>query len=147
MALVSFAGIKAEKFRAGRAVLPKFFLEEMRSEGLEVLGKAKLKVCVSRMPRVMVEGFLKEYLEVETVVARELKVFAGYYTGFMEEEEEEAGHHDDGVSLLEKMMLLSQCKVKITHLMITYEHEFIILTSQKKKSFDRTNNICVHADE
>lgn len=128
MALVSFAGIKEEKFRAGRAVLPKFFLEEMR---LEVLDEAKkLKVCVSRMPRVMVEGFLKEYLEVETVAARELKVFAGYYTGFMEEEEEEeeaAGHHDNGVLLLEKMAashgdilgsgtnsaLLSPCKVKI----------------------------------
>ncbi|XP_042454652.1 probable glycerol-3-phosphate acyltransferase 3 isoform X2 [Zingiber officinale] len=116
MALVSFVGIKEEKFRAGRAVLPKFFLEEMRSEWSEVLDEAKLKVmCVSQMPRVMIEGFLKEYLEVETVVARELKVFAGYYTGFMEEEEG-AGYHD-GVSLSEKMImaaphhLLSQCKL------------------------------------
>ncbi|XP_042398732.1 probable glycerol-3-phosphate acyltransferase 3 isoform X2 [Zingiber officinale] len=116
MALVSFVGIKEDKFRAGRAVLPKFFLEEMRSEWSEVLDEAKLKVmCVSQMPRVMIEGFLKEYLEVETVVARELKVFAGYYTGFMEEEE--GAGYQDGVSLSEKMImaaphhLLSQCKL------------------------------------
>nr|CAD1816881.1 unnamed protein product [Ananas comosus var. bracteatus] len=38
------------------------------------------------MPRVMVEGFLKDYLEVDVVIGRELKEFHGYYTGFMEEE-------------------------------------------------------------
>jgi len=43
-------------------------------------------VRVSRMPRVMVKGFLKEYLEVDVVIGRELKVFCGYYRGFMEEE-------------------------------------------------------------
>ncbi|XP_074562410.1 putative glycerol-3-phosphate acyltransferase 3 [Curcuma longa] len=97
MAVVAFAGIKEEKFRAGRAVLPKFFHEA--TAGLEVLtSEAKIKMCISRMPRVMVEGFLKEYLQVEIVVARELKVFAGYYTGLMEEEEE-AG----GVVLMEEM--------------------------------------------
>lgn len=124
MALVAFAGIKEEKFRAGRAVLPKFFLE---ATGLEVLiSEAKIKMCISRMPRVMVEGFLKEYLEVEMVVARELKVFAGYYTGLMEEE---ADPYSNGVVvLMEKITslhgsilgfgskssphpLLSQCKV------------------------------------
>ncbi|KAG6498579.1 probable glycerol-3-phosphate acyltransferase 3 isoform X1 [Zingiber officinale] len=123
MALVAFAGIKEEKFRAGRAVLPKFFLEAT-GVVLEVLSEAKIKMCISRMPRVMVEGFLKEYLEVEIVVARELKVFAGYYTGLMEEE---ADQYRDGVVLMEKMAslhgsilgfgskssphpLLSQCK-------------------------------------
>lgn len=124
MALVTFAGIKEEKFRAGRAVLPKFFLEAA-GVVLEVLSEANIKMCISRMPTVMVEGFLKEYLEVEIVVARELKVFAGYYTGLMEEE---ADQYRDGVVLMENMAslhgsilgfgskssphpLLSQCKV------------------------------------
>ncbi|WOL10257.1 hypothetical protein Cni_G19011 [Canna indica] len=87
MALVCFCRIKKEEFRAGRAVLPKFFLEDVGLEGFEVVKKAGKKVvCVSRMPRVMVEGFLKEYLEVAQVVGREMKVIGGYYTGLMEEE-------------------------------------------------------------
>ncbi|CAD5192592.1 unnamed protein product [Musa acuminata subsp. malaccensis] len=86
MVLVSFLGIKEEEFRAGRAVLPKYLLEDVGLEAFEILRKARKKVCVSNMPRVMVEVFLKEYLEVEVVVGRELKVFGGYYTGLMEDE-------------------------------------------------------------
>nr|XP_010938208.1 probable glycerol-3-phosphate acyltransferase 3 [Elaeis guineensis] len=88
MTMVCFFGIRKEGLRVGRAVLPKFFLEDLGLEGFEVLKRARMRVCHTRMPRVMVEGFLKEYLGVEVVVGRELKEFGGYYTGLMEEEGE-----------------------------------------------------------
>ncbi|KAG1371383.1 putative glycerol-3-phosphate acyltransferase 3 [Cocos nucifera] len=61
MATVCFFGIRKEGLRVGRAVLPKFFLEDLGLEGFEVLRRARRRVCYTRMPRVMVEGFLKEY--------------------------------------------------------------------------------------
>ncbi|OAY69084.1 putative glycerol-3-phosphate acyltransferase 3 [Ananas comosus] len=86
MVLVSFCGIQKKGFRVGRSVLPKFFMEDVGLEGFEALNKGSKKVCVSKMPRVMVEGFLKDYLALDVVIGRELKEFNGYYTGFMEEE-------------------------------------------------------------
>ncbi|ONK63180.1 uncharacterized protein A4U43_C07F12230 [Asparagus officinalis] len=84
MVMVSFCGLSKKSFAAGRVVLPKFLLEDVGLEGLALMRRGKRRVCVSRMPRVMVEWFLKEYLDVEVVVGRELKVFCGYYTGFLE---------------------------------------------------------------
>lgn len=85
MVMVSFFGIREKGFRVGRAVLPKFFLEDVGLEGFEALRRAGRKVVVSALPKVMVEGFLGEYLEVEDVVGRELKVVGGFYVGLMEE--------------------------------------------------------------
>ncbi|XP_072996894.1 probable glycerol-3-phosphate acyltransferase 3 [Typha latifolia] len=90
MVMVSFAGVKKEGFRVGRAVLPKFFLQDVGLEGFEMLRRSRRRVCVSRMPRVMVEGFLKDYLEVEVVLGRELRELRGYYTGLMQEEEDQS---------------------------------------------------------
>lgn len=86
MVMVAFCGLRKNGFRVGRVVLPKFFLEDVGLEGFEVLRRGGKRACVSSMPRVMVEEFLKEYLEVEVVLGRELKQFGGYYTGLMEEE-------------------------------------------------------------
>ncbi|KAF5204443.1 Glycerol-3-phosphate acyltransferase [Thalictrum thalictroides] len=94
MVMVCFFGIKKDSFRVGRAVLPKFFLEDVGFEGFEVLMKGSVRVGVSVLPRVMVESFLKDYLEIEFVVGRELKVCKGYYVGLMEEK-------DDGLALEE----------------------------------------------
>ncbi|KAK7344363.1 hypothetical protein VNO77_13884 [Canavalia gladiata] len=85
MVMVCFLGIKAESFKVGRSVLPKFFLEDVGSEIFEVLKKGGRKVGVSNLPQVMVESFLREYLEIDFVVGRELKVFCGYYLGLMED--------------------------------------------------------------
>ncbi|TKY61691.1 glycerol-3-phosphate acyltransferase 2 [Spatholobus suberectus] len=85
MVMVCFFGIKVERFRVGRAVLPKFLLEDVGSEMFEVLKRGGRKVGFSKLPRVMVESFLKEYLEIDFVVGRELKVFNGFYVGLMEE--------------------------------------------------------------
>lgn len=85
MVMTCFFGIKAENFRIGRSVLPKFFLEDVGSEIFEVLKKGGKKMGVSNLPRVMVESFLKEYLEIDFVVGREMKMFCGYYVGLMNE--------------------------------------------------------------
>lgn len=85
MVMVCFMGIKKDSFSVGRAVLPKFFLEDVGFEGFEMLNRGKRVVAVSDMPRVMIESFLKDYLNVEHFVGRELKVFHGYFVGLMEE--------------------------------------------------------------
>ncbi|OVA13560.1 Phospholipid/glycerol acyltransferase [Macleaya cordata] len=85
MVMVCFFGIRKDSFRVGRAVLPKFFLEDVGFEGFEVLMRGGRKVGVTDFPRVMVESFLREYLEIDVVVGRELKVFKGYYIGLMED--------------------------------------------------------------
>uniref|UniRef100_A0A0E0MI65 Phospholipid/glycerol acyltransferase domain-containing protein n=1 Tax=Oryza punctata TaxID=4537 RepID=A0A0E0MI65_ORYPU len=104
MAMVSFCGLRASRFRAGRAVLPKWFLEDVGEEGFDVMRSAMRRVCVTKMPRIMVEGFLKEYLEVEVVLGREMKVIWGFFTGIMEEEEE--GGDQEEVLLEEKKMVV-----------------------------------------
>jgi glycerol-3-phosphate acyltransferase len=92
MAAVSFCGLRAgARFRAGRAVLPKWLMEDVAAEAFDALraaageGRAVAVVCATAMPRVMVEGFLREYLGVDAVVAPEMKVLWGFYTGLMEE--------------------------------------------------------------
>ncbi|KAK7278160.1 hypothetical protein RJT34_23185 [Clitoria ternatea] len=86
MVMTCFFGIKAKSFRVGRSVLPKFFLEDVGSEMFEVLNKGGKKVGVSNLPHVMVDSFLREYLEIDFVVGRELKMFCGYYIGLMDED-------------------------------------------------------------
>ncbi|XP_062179280.1 probable glycerol-3-phosphate acyltransferase 3 [Phragmites australis] len=102
MVMVSFFGLREkEVIRISKAVLPKFFLGEVAMEGLEAFKKAGTVVAVTaEFPRVMVEGFLKEYLGVRAVVGREVTVVAGRYVGFLENVE--AGMERVG-ALLEKM--------------------------------------------
>jgi hypothetical protein len=80
-----FFGIKKECFRLGSSVLPKFFSQDVGREGFEVVMSFGRKVAVSDLPTVMVAGFLHDYLGVDAVVGRELKVVCGYFVGFMEE--------------------------------------------------------------
>ncbi|XP_022769787.1 probable glycerol-3-phosphate acyltransferase 3 [Durio zibethinus] len=85
MVLVCFFGIKKNSFRVGSAVLPKFFLEDVGLETFEILKKGGKKVAVSNIPQVMIDSFVRDYLEIDFVVGRELKVFCGYFLGVMEE--------------------------------------------------------------
>lgn len=84
MVFLCFFGIRKDKFRIGSAVLPKFFLEDVGCEGLEAVMSYEKRVASSKLPRIMVEGFLKDYLGVEAVVARELKSFSGYFLGLFD---------------------------------------------------------------
>ncbi|KAL0346869.1 UNVERIFIED_CONTAM: putative glycerol-3-phosphate acyltransferase 2 [Sesamum calycinum] len=85
MVFVCFLGLKKERFIEGRAVLPKFFLEDVGRESFEVLRRCKLTIAVSDLPQVMVESFLKDYLDVDFVVGRDLKACGGCFVGLMEE--------------------------------------------------------------
>lgn len=84
MVFLCFFGIRKEKMRVGTSVLPKFFLEDVGCEGFDVVMRCGKKVGFSDLPRVMVGGFLKDYVSVDVVVARELKVVGGYFVGLME---------------------------------------------------------------
>ncbi|OEL14957.1 putative glycerol-3-phosphate acyltransferase 3 [Dichanthelium oligosanthes] len=90
MVMVCFLGLREEKVtRVARATLPKHFLEDIGREGLEAVRGFKRVVGFSRMiPRVMVEDFLKEYIGLEMVVGREVKMVRGCYVGLMEMEGE-----------------------------------------------------------
>ncbi|CAI9783398.1 unnamed protein product [Fraxinus pennsylvanica] len=88
MVMVCFFGLKKESFRAGTAVLPKFFLQNVGKESFEVLNRGKKKVAISNLPQVMVESFLRDYLDIEFVFGRELRVFGGFFLGLMEEKRE-----------------------------------------------------------
>ncbi|VVB06955.1 unnamed protein product [Arabis nemorensis] len=86
MVMVSFFGVKKQGFRAGRAVLPKYFLEDVGLEMFQVLKRGGKRIGVSDvLPQVMIEGFLREYLGIEVVVGREMKVVGGYYLGIMKD--------------------------------------------------------------
>ncbi|KAJ4829246.1 hypothetical protein Tsubulata_016572 [Turnera subulata] len=88
MVMVTFFGIKKGSFRAGTAVLPKFFLEDVRLEAFEVLKRGGRTVAVSDVfPQEMIESFLRDYLEIDCVVGRQLKVVCGYFVGLMEEKD------------------------------------------------------------
>ncbi|XP_044969515.1 probable glycerol-3-phosphate acyltransferase 3 [Hordeum vulgare subsp. vulgare] len=109
MIMVSFFGLREkEVLRVSKAVLPKLFLEDVAIQGLEAVKKARKVVAVSTVfPRVMIDGFLKEYLGVDTVVGREVMVVGGRYVGIITddavvaaEEMMNKGKYDEGVGLV-----------------------------------------------
>lgn len=129
MVMVCFFGIKKDSFRVGSSVLPKFFLEDVSAEGFEALRRAEKKVGVTELPQVMVESFLRDYLEIDFVFGRDLKVVCGYYVGLMEDkknntsanhlmekifEDEKLSKNVIGLNNLNKSIhhhLFSRCKV------------------------------------
>lgn len=131
MVMVCFFGIKKESFRIGSAVLPKFFLEDVGLESLEVLQRTgNRKIGVSNLPQILIQTFLKEYLENDVVIGRGLKVFGGYFLGLMEEKKniylpimEEHGGKDNmgsldivGITSFNQLLddpIFSYCKVQI----------------------------------
>ncbi|RCV18323.1 hypothetical protein SETIT_3G291600v2 [Setaria italica] len=89
MVMVSLFGLREKEVaRISKAVLPKYFLEDVTNEGLEAFNDkaGKVVAVTASFPRVMVEAFLKEYLGVHAVVGREVTVAAGHYIGLLEEE-------------------------------------------------------------
>ncbi|GAB2275173.1 hypothetical protein Dimus_009935 [Dionaea muscipula] len=90
MVFITFCGLKVKDMETvARAVLPKFYLENLSLEVFhEMLEKAGGKMVITSVPRVMVEGFLKEYLQVgQIVVATELQTVVGWggksFTGLL----------------------------------------------------------------
>ncbi|KAL5990033.1 hypothetical protein ACLOJK_010929 [Asimina triloba] len=84
MIFVTFCGLPLKDVASlARAVLPKFFLEDLNLKVYEVWARAGRRVVLTSVPRVMVEGFLKEYLMADDVEGTELQAFGGYFTGFL----------------------------------------------------------------
>lgn len=90
MVMVCFVGLREDKVvRVAQATLPKYFLEDVGREGLEVARGVKRVAGVCRLiPRVMVEPFLREYTGLEVVVGREVKMIRGRYVGLLGKESE-----------------------------------------------------------
>ncbi|KFK42599.1 hypothetical protein AALP_AA1G016500 [Arabis alpina] len=85
MVMLSFFGVQKKSFRVGKSVLPKYFLEDVGLEMFEVLKRGGKRVGVSDLPQVMIDVFLRDYLEVEVVIGKEMKMVGGYYLGIMED--------------------------------------------------------------
>ncbi|CAN4104423.1 unnamed protein product [Withania somnifera] len=84
MVFITFCGMKIKDVECvGRAVLPKFFLEDLNAHVYQVLKSAGSRVVFTSVPRVMVEGFLKEYLGVDFVKGTELHTVGSYFSGFV----------------------------------------------------------------
>uniref|UniRef100_A0A7N0RJI1 Phospholipid/glycerol acyltransferase domain-containing protein n=1 Tax=Kalanchoe fedtschenkoi TaxID=63787 RepID=A0A7N0RJI1_KALFE len=88
MIFVTFCGLKVKDMQSvSRAVLPKFYLENLNVGVFDALMSAKYRAVVTSVPQVMVEGFLREYLEVDAVVGSKLGRFDGgkYFSGLVGE--------------------------------------------------------------
>lgn len=106
------------------------------------------KVGVTDLPRVMVDSFLRDYLEIDFVVGRELKVCSGYFVGLMEEKKkivlDEVLEDDNTSSKIIGIIssfnisldhqLFSLCKVRLLS-----HHDYIIIY--------RSPNICIFLSE
>ncbi|KAM1429897.1 hypothetical protein ACFX2I_046036 [Malus domestica] len=84
MIFITFCGLRKKDMESvGRAVLPKFYLENLNLQVYEVLASAGSRVVLTSVPRVMVEHFLKDYLEVGDVLGTELHTIGHYFTGLL----------------------------------------------------------------
>ncbi|KAL3502909.1 hypothetical protein ACH5RR_037358 [Cinchona calisaya] len=84
MIFITFCGLRLKDMdNVSRAVLPKFYLENLNLNVYEVLASASNRLVFTSLPKVMVEGFLKDYLSVHTVKGTELHTIGKYYTGLV----------------------------------------------------------------
>ncbi|XP_068644843.1 glycerol-3-phosphate acyltransferase 5-like [Aristolochia californica] len=82
---VAMAGTKMSEIESvARAVLPKFFMDDVDLEAWRIFNSYERRVVVSKCPRVMVEMFVKEHLKADVVIGDDLYVNRfGYATGFV----------------------------------------------------------------
>ncbi|XP_071698515.1 probable glycerol-3-phosphate acyltransferase 8 [Rutidosis leptorrhynchoides] len=72
---ISFSGLKVKDIElASRAVLPRFYAADVRSDSFDVFDKCERKVVVTANPTVMVDAFVKDYLGAEKVLGTEIEV-------------------------------------------------------------------------
>ncbi|CAA0809433.1 Glycerol-3-phosphate acyltransferase 5 [Striga hermonthica] len=85
---VATAGLPLSEIEAvARAVLPKFFMDDVDIEAWGVFSSCDKRIVVTRMPRVMVEMFAKEHLRADGVVGSELSTNRfGLATGFVRDD-------------------------------------------------------------
>lgn len=96
---VATAGLRISEIESvARAVLPKFYLDDIDMEAWRLFSSCDKRVVVTKIPRVMVERFVKEHLRADEVIGRDLVVNRfGFTTGFVK---------DDGGSMEECVLRL-----------------------------------------
>ncbi|VVA97230.1 unnamed protein product [Arabis nemorensis] len=87
MVFVATVGLREPEIESvARAVLPKFYMDDLSMDTWRVFSSCKKKVLVTRMPRVMVERFAKEHLIADEIIGTELIVNRfGFVTGLIRE--------------------------------------------------------------
>lgn len=85
MIFVAVCGVPESEIESvARAVLPKFYMDDLDMEAWKVFSLYDRRVVVTKMPRVMVERFVKEHLRADEVIGSELVVSRfGFATGFV----------------------------------------------------------------
>ncbi|KAL3687499.1 hypothetical protein R1sor_013808 [Riccia sorocarpa] len=78
----SCAGLKMKEIdTVARAVLPKFYAEDLHSGTWEAFSSFGKRYILTANPRVMVEPFAGSYIGADKVIGTELEVIRGYATG------------------------------------------------------------------
>ncbi|KAL7586566.1 glycerol-3-phosphate acyltransferase 5 [Lactuca sativa] len=81
------AGVPMSEIESvARAVLPKFYFDDLDLDAWRILNMCDRRVVVTKMPRVMVERFVKEHLRADEVIGTELVVSRfGFATGLVQD--------------------------------------------------------------
>lgn len=87
MIFVATAGLHESEIESvARAVLPKFYMDDVSMDAWRAFGSCDKRVIVTRMPRVMVERFAKDHLRADGLIGTEIIVNRfGYATGLIQE--------------------------------------------------------------
>ncbi|KAK9742434.1 hypothetical protein RND81_03G172600 [Saponaria officinalis] len=82
---IAVVGLRIDDIEyVGRAVLPKFYMDEINMDAWRIFSQYDKKVVVTRMPRQMVERFVKDHLGASHVIGSELVVNRfGFATGLI----------------------------------------------------------------
>ncbi|KAG6665811.1 hypothetical protein CIPAW_02G185600 [Carya illinoinensis] len=88
MIFVAVVGVRESEIESvSRAVLPKFYMDEIDMEAWKVFSSHEKRVVVTKTPRIMVERFAKEHLRADGVIGSELVVNRfGFATGLVEDD-------------------------------------------------------------
>lgn len=94
MIFVAVAGVpKSELESVARAVLPKFYMDDLDMDTWRVFSNYDKRVVVTKTPKIMVERFVKEHLRAGEVIGTELSFNRfGFATGFV------LGHSNNTIS-------------------------------------------------
>ncbi|XWS07736.1 hypothetical protein CRYUN_Cryun41cG0016000 [Craigia yunnanensis] len=85
MVFVATVGLRVSEIESvSRAVLPKFYMDDIDMEAWKVFSSYDKRVVVTKTPRIMVERFVKEHLRADEVIGSELVVNRfGFATGLV----------------------------------------------------------------